>query len=42
VIGVQARPEMRHSFIVNAFLNIFKRLGYAGPYVPIEKLGISA
>ena len=41
VIGVQVRPEMRQSFIVNAFLNIFKRLGYAGPYVPIEKLGIS-
>lgn len=42
VIGVQARPEMRQSFIENAFLSIFKRLGYAGPYVPIEKLGIGA
>lgn len=42
VIGVQARPELRQSFIVNAFLTIFKRLGYAGPYVPIEKLGIGA
>jgi uncharacterized protein len=42
VMSVQARPEMRHPFIVNAFLTIFKRLGYAGPYVPIERLSISA
>jgi DUF917 family protein len=42
VMSMQARPEMRQPFIVNAFLTIFKRLGYAGPYVPIEKLGISA
>jgi len=42
VMSVQARPEMRQSFIVNAFLAIFKRLGYAGPYVPIEKLSRSA
>jgi len=42
LIGVQARPEMREEVIVKAFLTIFKRLGYPGPYVPIEKRGISA
>jgi len=42
VIGVQARPEMREEVFVKAFLTIFKRLGYPGPYVSIEKRSISA
>jgi DUF917 family protein len=42
LIGVQAQPAMRQEAIVKAFLAIFKRLGYAGPYVPIEKGGTNA
>ena len=36
LIGVQAHSAMRHATIVNAFLTLFKQLGYAGPYVPLK------
>lgn len=38
VIGVAATQQMRDPFIINQFLDALAGIGYAGGYVPIERL----
>ncbi len=38
VLGLSAKPELRHGLILSSFMDLAVTLGYHGPYVPVEKL----